>query len=314
MKTLKSILLASFLCVLVIPAHAQTALSTTTLSSALTNASNSVCLTSTTGVTSPVLPVGTLSTSGGTISLYVDHEYMTVIGAPSAGCVQVRRGQSPGGQMGRAVAHNSLAPVTIGLQAQFATEDPTGACTATSIAILPRIVTNDATVWNCPTVGPNTGIWIKTGVLNPPSSFLLTDNTQAGMSGLQMCHARYSFAVDGGAVSTITPATNCTIPINAIIYRVLVNNVVAPVGSTGNVSVGLSAGAGGTAALMAATARGSLTIGTIFEGVPVVGTASTSNTTLIKMTAAGTVTVTVATNALTAGILDIAVQWYLVQA
>lgn len=304
-----------FLCVLaVIPANAQTALSTTTLSQALTAASTQVCLASTTGVTAPVLPVGTLSSTGGTIALYVDHEFMPVIGTPVAGCVQVRRGQQPGGQLGRAVAHNSGATVYIGYQAQFSPEDPTGACTAATIAILPRIVTSDAKVFNCPTVGPYANNWVQTGLLNPPGTFVQADNTAAGTSYKFTCHARYSFAVDGGAVATIVPATNCTIPINAIITRALINNVVAPIGSTGNVSVGLTAGGAGAAALMAATARGSLTVGTIFEGIPVVGSASTSNTSLVKMSAAGQISVTVATNALTAGILDILVEWYLVQA
>lgn len=314
MKTFKAVFFI-LLCVLAVnPAHAQTALATTTLSVGMNNSQTNVCLTSTTGVTAPVLPVGTLSSAGGTIGLFVDHEFMPVIGGPSASCVQVRRGNTAGGQMGRAVSHLILAPVTIGLQAQFGTEDPTGACTASLIGILPRIVPSTASVWNCPTVGPNANIWVKTGVLNPPSSYLAYDNTLAGPSGLLVCHARYSFAVDGGAVSTITPATGCTIPINAIIYRALINNVVAPIGSTGNVSVGLSAGAGGTAALLAATARGSLTIGTIFEGAVVPAAASASNTTAIKMTAAGNVTVTIATNALTAGIMDIFVWYYVEQA
>ncbi len=318
MKTFKTVFLA-FLCVLALgipAANAQTALSTTTLSSALSNSSTQVCLTSATGVTSPSLPVGTLSSTGGTIALYVDHEYMPVIGAadPSGKCFPVRRGQQPGGAKGRAVAHNSGATVYIGLQAQFAPEEPTGACTASTIATLPRIVTPTAAVYNCPTVGPYANNWVQTGLLNPPGSFTPSDTTAAGTSTSFVCHARYSFAVDGGAVSTITPATGCTIPINAVIYRAVTYCNTTTAGNSGNISWGLSAGGAGAAALWAATARGSCTTGTFFDGVPVEGTTSASNATYIHMSAAGNVTFTIATGALTSGIVELDVFYYVLQA
>lgn len=316
MKRLQAVFL-SFLCVLaiVVPAaNAQTALSSTTLASALNASSTQVCLTSATGVTSPVLPVGTLSSSGGTIALYVDHEYLPVIGGadPSGKCFPVRRGQQPGGEKGRAVAHNSGAVVYIGYQAQFFPTEPTGACTASLIATLPRIVTPTAAVYNCPTVGPYANNWVQTGLLNPPGSFTPSDNTAAGTSVSFVAHARYNFATDGGAVSTITPAVGATIPINAVITKVLITCITTTVGSTGNISAGLSAGGAGSAALWGLTARGSCTAGTMFDGVPVAGpTASLANATYIKMSAAGNVTFTIATNALTAGVVDIDV-WYTV--
>jgi len=123
-------------------------------------------------------------------------------------------------------------------------------------------------------------------------------------------YAAYDFAVDGGAVSTITPKQNTVIPINAIITEVIISVGATTVGSTGNVSIGLSAGGAGAAALLANTARASLSTGSIFQGVPV-QSATGANTAYIKMSAAGSVTVTIATNALTAGRLEVFIKYVL---
>ena len=137
----------------------------------------------------------------------------------------------------------------------------------------------------------------------------LVANTTAGNTALRVCHAKYDFAVDGGAVSTITPATNCTIPINSLIYQVIINPTTTTVGTTGNISFGLSAGGAGAAAFLANTARASLSTGSFFQGIPV-QSATGANTSFIKMSAAGTVTMTIATNALTAGVVEVYVFYY----
>lgn len=294
----------------------QTALTQTTITQSMPNTRGlRVFVASATNILPPQLPTtagGLGSASSGTYTfLYIDRELMQVNSVAGL-VIFVERGVQ-----GTAVTpHNSGATVTVvsGSQLVNASGQVQGACTSSiNPPVVPFINPADGSTWTCPAVGPYINTWVQTGIL-PGGSFTPSDNTLPGTSTSFVCHARYNFAVDGGAVSTITPRTGCTIPINAIITRVLVNNVVAPVGSTGNVSVGLSAGGAGTAALLAATARGSLTVGTIFEGIPVVGTASTSNTTLIKTTAAGAVTVTIATNALTAGILDILVYYSVLQA
>lgn len=124
----------------------------------------------------------------------------------------------------------------------------------------------------------------------------------------QMLHARYNFAVDGGATGLITPAVNIVIPQNFVIQNVALNSTTAVLaaGGAATVSVGLSAGGAGAAALVAATAKASWSANAFVPGIPVPQTAST----WIKMSVPGTVTLTVATNPLTAGVIEIYVFGY----
>jgi hypothetical protein len=93
---------------------------------------------------------------------------------------------------------------------------------------------------------------------------------------------------------------NTVIPAQAIISRTLINVTTGVLTAT-TVSIGLSAGAAGAAALLAATVIASLTAGAKLTGIPVPQTASS----WIKMTAAGTVTLTTAGAAATAGVIEI---------
>lgn len=129
----------------------------------------------------------------------------------------------------------------------------------------------------------------------------LTPNTAGGISAQRVCHATYSFAVDGGAVGAITPATNCTIPINSIITNISVNSTTAllAAGGAATISVGTTAGSSASA-LLGATNKTSFSANAFVQGVPVPQTAST----WVKLTAAGSLNITVATNALTAGICE----------
>lgn len=121
-------------------------------------------------------------------------------------------------------------------------------------------------------------------------------------------HAKYSFAVDGGAISTITVTTNSTIPANFVIQNFSFNCVTAGASlGSATVSAGLSAGGGGAAALMAATAVASLTTNAFIQGKPV----PQDVTKWIKMSAQGSVTVTIAVAALTAGIFEMYLFGYL---
>lgn len=67
------------------------------------------------------------------------------------------------------------------------------------------------------------------------------DPTSAGFFGtsaLLVGKMTYDFAVDGGAVGTITPATTCVIPDGAIVYQAITNVITAPTtGSTTTVAV-----------------------------------------------------------------------------
>lgn len=295
-------------------AFGQSALNTTTLSANVTTtSSNRIPLTSTTNIAGPGLNQaqgGLGSPTGGPnhYGIFVDGELMQVNSIPVAGAALVERGV----QGTKSSAHNSGATVYIGYLSQFINYDRAGRCISTDYAVLPQLNTNDGKFFGCPTAGPNANTWIVTAVTTPAGFYVPTDNTVAGTSVSLVAHARYNFATDGGAVSTITPAIGATIPINAVITKVLITCITTTVGTTGNISVGLSAGGAGTGALWAATARASCSAGTMFDGVPVAGpTASLANATYIKMSAAGNVTFTIATNALTAGVVDIDV-WYTV--
>jgi hypothetical protein len=121
--------------------------------------------------------------------------------------------------------------------------------------------------------------------------------------------ARYNFAVDGGAISTLTPSDSDIIPANAVVFGGFVNSTVAPVGASATVAIGTSAGSSSTS-IMAATAITSLTIDAV---LPLLGfnPLAVTQKALFKMTAAGSINITIATTPLTAGVLEIFIQYML---
>lgn len=121
--------------------------------------------------------------------------------------------------------------------------------------------------------------------------------------GFGTAWARYSFAVDGGAISTITPDTtkyNTLIPQGAIIMSGMIF-VKAAVTATGaaTVAIGTSAGSSSTA-IKGATGKASYTLNALLDVVPV-NTAATA----VRMSADGYITFTIAGDALLTGILDV---------
>jgi hypothetical protein len=134
------------------------------------------------------------------------------------------------------------------------------------------------------------------------------DSPAFGFGSMRCAHAKYDFALDGGAVSTITLATNAPIPANAIVMGGIINPTTAPVGATATLAFGTLAGSSATS-LKAATAIASYTIDALMATVPVF-TAATS----FKMSAAGAITMTIATAALTAGVIEIFVFYVLANA
>lgn len=129
----------------------------------------------------------------------------------------------------------------------------------------------------------------------------------AAPTAAPLAYARYNFAVDGGgAPGLITPAVNTTIPINAILTGCVINSTTALVGPT-QLSIGLSAGGGGAAALLALTNTASFSLDAKIAGVPVPQTAAT----WIKMSAAGQITVTTTVAPASAGVIEIFVDYVL---
>ena len=120
--------------------------------------------------------------------------------------------------------------------------------------------------------------------------------------GLYVWKALYNFAVDGGATGVITPSISDTIPSGAIIVGATINSTTA-VTSAGSATISIGTAAGSSAtSILAATAKASFSIDavqTFLAGTGAFGAAP------FKMTAAGQIDLTVATAALTAGIIEI---------
>lgn len=137
-------------------------------------------------------------------------------------------------------------------------------------------------------------------------SLLWAPNTNFGETGLRLAHAQYNFSLDGGAIGTITPVNNFTLPAKAVITNVSINSTTA-VTSLGSATVAIGTTLGSSAtSLLAATAKASLSANAFVQGVPVPQTAST----FIKMSAAGQLQITVAVAALTAGVIEVYVWYY----
>lgn len=147
------------------------------------------------------------------------------------------------------------------------------------------------------------GVWYVASAFNIvpsgagilPSQITGTALTQS--TGLRVAHATYSFAVDGGLQGTIAPTNSDTIPDNAILVGATHNSTTAVTsGGLATVAVGTSAGSS-TTSLLAATAKASLSLDAVLNGVPTFAAP-------VKLTAAGTITYTIATADLTAGVIE----------
>lgn len=148
----------------------------------------------------------------------------------------------------------------------------------------------------------NTGFsYINIGTISSPI-WVMTDGPVQGNGGLGVignAKMTYDFAVDGGAVSVITPANSPTIPINAIILGGTIDiTTTLTSGGAATIALGLGSGAQ-VAALKAATAVASYAAGQLAL-IPVFTAA-----TYVKAAAAAALTLSIATAALTAGKFDV---------
>lgn len=160
------ITLVALLTLAVVPASAQTYLSTTTLSAAVTASQNSVTVASASGIV-----------AGG--KLYIDHELLNVT-AVSGTTISVFRPQGP-------TAHNSAAvviviPVAAQPSALVTTDPRAGACTPSSYSFLPIINTDTGNVWLCwaqGSSGPNASrLWHATNTASLNGVYSLLVNLQ----------------------------------------------------------------------------------------------------------------------------------------
>lgn len=113
-----------------VSSSAQTALSETTLSTAVTAQQSFVVVASATG-----------AVAGG--GLYVDREFMTIADTYVSGTriPVIRRGAS--------VSHAASVPVYLGAAAAFVSRDYDGSCTAANEEYLPRVNTVNGNIWDC---------------------------------------------------------------------------------------------------------------------------------------------------------------------
>lgn len=115
---------------------------------------------------------------------------------------------------------------------------------------------------------------------------------------LMTAHAKYDFAVDGGAVSTIVPANSAIIPDNAVVVRCY--SVVTTAMTSG-----------GSATLALTTGGVTLKAATAFDNGAFDDEDVTEHTITDKTTSSTGVQFVIATAALTAGVVEVYVEYYL---
>lgn len=132
---------------------------------------------------------------------------------------------------------------------------------------------------------------------------LSSKNGGSGLGQLMKAKVIYSFAADGGgAPGLITPKKNVFLPKNAVLVGATINSTTAGAGATATISVGTSAGSS-AASILAATAVASFSTNALLNGVPTFAAP-------VKLSAAGYVTLTTATAALTAGVFEVVLYFY----
>ena len=148
----------------------------------------------------------------------------------------------------------------------------------------------------------NALLYQNTGTLASPTWTAV----YSGALSQNVAYAKYDFSVDGGAIGAITPATTESIPKDALVVGGVINSTTA-VTSAGSatVSVGTSAGSN-AASILGATAKASLSLDAVIESAAVAAP--------FKMSAAGNINVTVATAALTAGVIEVFVFYVMAKA
>jgi hypothetical protein len=131
-----------------------------------------------------------------------------------------------------------------------------------------------------------------------------TSGPQVGLEVMGVAHALYNYATDGGA--SCTPALNAVIPANAILVGATINSTTA-VTAAGSATVGIGTTAGSTStSILAATAKATLSIDALINGVPTLAAP-------VKMSAAGSISLVIATGPLTAGVIEVFVYYIVPQ-
>jgi hypothetical protein len=156
---------AGFIPGMVGEAAAQTALTQTTLSAAVSNAAaTTISVASATGISASSLPVGPAYGAATQTELYVDQEAMLVT-ALNGKFVGVVRGYNST----QAATHGSGAVVWIGTPNQFFAVAPNGSCTAAN-TVNPYIDTMNGQFFLCDSVSGNWLNTFSTGAITPAAT------------------------------------------------------------------------------------------------------------------------------------------------
>lgn len=136
------------------------------------------------------------------------------------------------------------------------------------------------------------------------------DPTDASMlaSRVKLVTAHYDFAVSGGAVSTLSLPLSAAIPNGASITKVLVKTTTAPTsGGSATISLGIAADAD----LLALTALNAVPYTAGTDVVTLAGGSKLVTTTAANPTGTTTMFVSIAVADLTAGNMEIALEYFL---
>lgn len=220
--------MAALLIFTAVPAFAQTVLTSTTLSAAVTDTSGvTVQVTSATGFTAT------------TTGFLVDREFF-VVKAVNGTIITATRGQ--GGT--RASTHVSGATVTVGPQHAFQAYVPSGQCTRANFVYVPWIVvgdrdaSNNGNIYDC--LGVTTaGQWVRVdsndktvlgstvaspaGVLTPTGSVFKVSGTNA-ITGITLpagAQPGFTLQIEPTGVFTWTTATNIILAGTAVVGKIL---------------------------------------------------------------------------------------------
>ena len=129
-----------------------------------------------------------------------------------------------------------------------------------------------------------------------------------GRGVLRLARARYDFAIDGGAVSTITPSFdyNAVLPNDAVIVGGTINATTACTSDgSATIAVGTSAGSS-TTSILIATAVASFTIDALINSAATFAAP-------VKLTAEGKITFTIAVAALSAGVIEVTLLYFVAE-
>lgn len=163
-KTLKAFSVLLLVCAFAPAMLAQTNLTQTTITGALSASGNQIVVASATGISAPSAFAGSGFGSQTQSELFVDSEAMLVTGV-SGNVVNVVRGASST----MATAHNANSVVWVGAPNQFYTIVPNGACTAVN-TVNPYINVLTGQTWFCDS---GTGNWqpvFSTGSITPAAT------------------------------------------------------------------------------------------------------------------------------------------------